>query len=174
MHNVNAFYFAFKCTALKWLREHTVNDKHGTDINLVIFGVALGWTCHTLWRRSHTWKPYVACLGNIYFAICLFEWCFTPPFQSAFQLYHGVSRAIKLYYRYDLSCHRCIRYYAIPANREAIMKSSSKYMLNRGPDKEGFNSSFPHNISLIIQPNHMLWVLKRIVSMRRFFWVPTT
>ena len=27
---------------------------------------------------------------------------------------------------------------------------------------------------LISQPNHMLWVLKRTVSMRRFFWAPKT
>ena len=27
---------------------------------------------------------------------------------------------------------------------------------------------------LISQPKHMLWVLKRIVSMRRFFWAPKT
>ena len=26
----------------------------------------------------------------------------------------------------------------------------------------------------ISQPKHMLWVLKRIVSMRRFFWAPKT
>ena len=25
---------------------------------------------------------------------------------------------------------------------------------------------------LISQPKHMLWVLKRTVSMRRFFWAP--
>ena len=37
----------------------------------------------------------------------------------------------------------------------------------RGPDKEGFTALFP-TISLIIQPNPMLWVLKRIVSLTRF------
>ena len=29
-------------------------------------------------------------------------------------------------------------------------------------------------IFLITQPKHMLWVLKRTVSMRRFFWAPKT
>ena len=29
-------------------------------------------------------------------------------------------------------------------------------------------------IFLISQPKHMLWVLKRTVSMRRFFWAPKT
>ena len=35
------------------------------------------------------------------------------------------------------------------------------------------NCSFPHNISLIIQQNPMMRVRKRIVSVRRFFWVAT-
>ena len=30
------------------------------------------------------------------------------------------------------------------------------------------------NIFLISQPKHMFWVLKRTVSMRRFFWAPKT
>ena len=29
-------------------------------------------------------------------------------------------------------------------------------------------------IFLIYQPKHMLWVLKRTVSVRRFFWAPKT
>ena len=29
-------------------------------------------------------------------------------------------------------------------------------------------------ISLVTQPKYMLWVLKRTVSLRQFFWVPTT
>ena len=28
---------------------------------------------------------------------------------------------------------------------------------SRCPDKKGVNSSFPHNISLIIKSNHMMW-----------------
>ena len=34
--------------------------------------------------------------------------------------------------------------------------------------------SVPKNDFLISQPKHMLWVLKRTVSMGRFFWVPKT
>ena len=30
------------------------------------------------------------------------------------------------------------------------------------------------NNFLISQPKHMLWVLKKTVSMRRFFWAPKT
>ena len=33
---------------------------------------------------------------------------------------------------------------------------------------------YPKNNFLISKPNHMLWVLKRTVSMRWFFWVPKT
>ena len=40
----------------------------------------------------------------------------------------------------------------------------------RPPDK----SAYPENYFLITQPRHMLWVLKRTVSMRRFFWAPKT
>ena len=32
----------------------------------------------------------------------------------------------------------------------------------------------PNKNILIPQPNHMLWALKRCVSMRRFFWAPKT
>ena len=32
-----------------------------------------------------------------------------------------------------------------------------------------------HKINFLIsQPKHMLWVLKRTISMRRFFWAPKT
>ena len=41
-----------------------------------------------------------------------------------------------------------------------------KQVVHRTP--EGVIKSFPHNISLITQQNPMLWVLKRIVSLRRF------
>ena len=40
----------------------------------------------------------------------------------------------------------------------------------RPPDK----SEYLKIIFLISQPKHMLWVLKRTVSMRRFFRLPTT
>ena len=33
-------------------------------------------------------------------------------------------------------------------------------------------SAYQKNNFLISQPKHMLWVLKRTVSMRRFFWAP--
>ena len=39
----------------------------------------------------------------------------------------------------------------------------------RGIDKGEFTGHLPHNISFITQPNPMLWVPKRIVSMRGFF-----
>ena len=35
-------------------------------------------------------------------------------------------------------------------------------------------SAYQKNNFLISQPKHMLWVLKRTVSMRRFFWAPKT
>ena len=35
-------------------------------------------------------------------------------------------------------------------------------------------SAYQKNDFLIFQPKHMLWVLKRTVSMRRFFWAPET
>ena len=42
-----------------------------------------------------------------------------------------------------------------------------------------FNRPLDKNVqikfnSIIHQPKHMLWVLKRTVSMRRFFWGPKT
>ena len=43
--------------------------------------------------------------------------------------------------------------------------------LARPSDKSMFNKS---KLIFIFQLKHMLWVLKRTVSMRRFFWVPTT
>ena len=35
-------------------------------------------------------------------------------------------------------------------------------------------SGYPKTNFLISQPKHMLWVLKRTVAMRRFFWAPKT
>ena len=35
-------------------------------------------------------------------------------------------------------------------------------------------SAYQKNNFLISQPKHMLWVLKRTVSMRRLIWVPKT
>ena len=35
-------------------------------------------------------------------------------------------------------------------------------------------SAYQKNNFLISQPKHMLWVLKRTISMRRFFWAPKT
>ena len=40
-------------------------------------------------------------------------------------------------------------------------------MTTRAPDKSAYQK-------IISQPKHMLWVLKRTVSMRRFFWAPKT
>ena len=39
---------------------------------------------------------------------------------------------------------------------------------------QAFKSVYQKNVFLISQPKHMLWVLKRTVSMRRFFWAPKT
>ena len=39
---------------------------------------------------------------------------------------------------------------------------------------QDLKSVYQKNNFLISQPKHMLWVLKRTVSMRRFFWAPTT
>ena len=36
------------------------------------------------------------------------------------------------------------------------------------------NSAYQKNDFLISQPKQMFWVLKRTVSMRRFFWAPKT
>ena len=42
-------------------------------------------------------------------------------------------------------------------------------ILVRGLDNDELEYSFPHNISPFTKPNPMLWVLKRIVSLRRLF-----
>ena len=44
------------------------------------------------------------------------------------------------------------------------------YMLLLPPNKSVFENK---NVNLIFQQKHMLWVLKRTVSMRHFFWAPT-
>ena len=49
-------------------------------------------------------------------------------------------------------------------NWETLMTS------RRPQDKSGWLKI----IFLISQPKHMLWVLKRTISMRQFFWEPTT
>ena len=41
-------------------------------------------------------------------------------------------------------------------------------------DRTLVKSAYQKNNFLIFQPKHMLWVLKRTVSMRRFFWAPNT
>ena len=39
---------------------------------------------------------------------------------------------------------------------------------------EAFNLECATEFFFISQPKHILWVLKRIVSMRQFFWAPKT
>ena len=49
------------------------------------------------------------------------------------------------------------------------LRPNEKYM-----SLAGVKSVYRKTNFLISQPKHMLWVLKRAVSMRRFFWAPKT
>ena len=62
----------------------------------------------------------------------------------------------------------------LPANRQSARHWDHILvqwaLVVRPPDK----SAYWKTIFFISHPKHMLWVLKRTVSMRRFFWAPKT
>ena len=47
-----------------------------------------------------------------------------------------------------------------------------QYIFTGPPDKSAYLKI--EIVFLISQPKHMLWVFKRTISMRRFFWAPKT
>ena len=56
----------------------------------------------------------------------------------------------------------------------SILLASLVGMLNKSLFRPLVKSVYQKNNFLISQPKHMLWVLKRTVSMRLFFWAPKT
>ena len=67
------------------------------------------------------------------------------------------------------------RLYYIAVNLASFLAmSSGYYILREIPDRPLDKTVYLKIIYLIFEAKHMLWVLKRTGSMRRFFWAPKT
>ena len=62
----------------------------------------------------------------------------------------------------------------ITRSQNLTLKVEKIEALDKTQNRPLVKSAYPKNNFLISQPKHMLWVLKRTVSMRRFFWAPKT
>ena len=114
------------------------------------------------------WKPIFG---------VLFEW----PLKTGFTVYdlhmklrlamhyckHGISPLSNAWYMYaaQKTTFSCTIIF------HQLLAFSKDQLYCRHPDKECINENY---FFLIYQPKHMLWVLKRTISMRRFFWAPKT
>ena len=117
------------------------------------FFIKRAFSPYTIKLRTPIWpRKYVIHLEKSYFfhskQIRIIEFC---PFDS----YHALNHRSLTY-----SSQTTLRYMAFPSNY-----AQGKAVKGRAPDK----SVYWKIIFFISHPKHMLWILKRAVSMRLFF-----
>ena len=72
-----------------------------------------------------------------------------------------------------LPLEKCSWFFFEKVNFEKSADDNKAWKIKqRAKSRPLVKSVYPKNIFLISQQKHMLWVLKRTVSLRRFFWEP--